>query len=54
MTVSSASKMVLKLILKFSEFILVRLLKYSKKRKGPSIDPCSMPYLMIPQLEILF
>jgi len=55
MTVSSASKMVLKLIFKFSKFvILVRLLIYSKKIKGRSIDPCSMPYLMVTQLEILF
>jgi hypothetical protein len=53
--VLSANKMALKLISKFSEFvILVGLLIYSKKSKGPSIDLCSMPFLVVSQLEILF
>jgi len=51
--VSSANKMVLRLIFIFSKFFIFgRLLIYSKKSRGPSTEPCGTPYVMVPQLQI--
>lgn len=53
--VSSTNKMVLRLIFIFSKFVILGMsLIYSKKSRGPSINPCGTTYLMVLQLEIYF
>jgi len=51
--VSSANKMVLRLIFIFSKFVIFgRYLIYSIKSRGSTIEPYGTPYVMVPQLQI--